>query len=289
MKERMSTALLFPGQGAPAAGWREAVSDRRPDLLDQARESLGGEDPFERFGDGTEYDQPAIYCASLAAFEIAGQPRADYFAGHSLGEISALACAGALDHRQGLGVVVERGRLMAAAGRPPGSGSMLAVRASAAEVEDVTERQRLAVANLNSPAQTVLSGESEAIERAAAELSDRRLLTKVLPVSGAFHSPQMVPAAAGLKRALAPVELRQPVAPVLSARTGLPFEDVRAELAASLTEPVSWIEVVATLERAGIERYIEIGPGKALAGLVRKCAAGEVLVESTAVPEAAGA
>ncbi len=289
MNGQMPTALLFPGQGAPANLWSEAVADHRPDLLRQAREALGGADPFEHFGEGTEYDQPAIYCACLAAFEIAGQPRAEYFAGHSLGEITALACAGALDDGEGLGLVVERGRQMAAAGRSAGSGTMLAVRAPVAEIEDVAASQGVAIANVNSPAQTVLSGEREALERAAAELSERKLLTKMLPVTGAFHSPQMLPAAEGLERALSAIDFRRPVAPVLSARTGLPFEDVHAELAASLTEPVRWIEVVASLERSGVERYLEVGPGKALTGLVRRCAQGEVVLETTPLPEAANA
>lgn len=285
----MRTALLFPGQGAPAAEWREAVASFCPDLLGHVRQLLDGSDPFERFGAGTEFDQPAIYCASLAAFEIAGRPDAEFCAGHSLGEISALACAGAFAERDGLRLVVERGRLMAAASRTAGSGAMLAVRGSAAELAELAERDGISIANLNSPSQTVLSGAAEAIEEASSELAARGVKAKRLAVSGAFHSPQMASASREFERVLARFEVTKARVPVLSGRTGRPFEDVRAELAASLLEPVRWIDVVATLERAGIERYLEIGPGKALVGLVRRTVAAAVETKTVAIPEVAGA
>jgi [acyl-carrier-protein] S-malonyltransferase len=285
----MPAALLFPGQGAPAAGWRDAVAGQRPDLLQRARELLDGEDPFERFGEGTEFDQPAIYCASLAAFEIAARPEAGFHAGHSLGEIAALACAGAFTEHDGLRLVVERGRLMAAAGQGSGAGSMLAVRAPAGEVEEPAERHGVKIANFNSPSQTVLSGPTEAIAQTQAELADRDMLTKLLPVAGAFHTEQMAPAALGLKREAERISIGPPRVPVLSGRTGRPFEAIGPELAASLVEPVRWTDVVATLERAGVDRYVEVGPGKALAGLMRKSARGDVSVETTPLPEAAGA
>lgn len=285
----MPTALLFPGQGAPAAGWRDEVAGRCPDLLRRASKLLDGEDPFERFGEGTEFDQPAIYCASLAAFEVAGRLEADFHAGHSLGEIAALACAGAFSEHDGLRLVVERGRLMAAAGEGAGAGSMLAVRAPGDEVEEPAGRHGVTIANLNSPSQTVLSGPTDAIERAQDELAGRGMLTKLLPVAGAFHTGRMAPAALGLQRELERIETRPPRVPVLSGRTGRPFEQIGPELAASLVEPVRWTDVVAALEREGVDRYVEVGPGKALAGLVRKSAQGKISVETTQLPEAAGA
>ncbi len=189
----MRTALLFPGQGAPAAEWQALVGDLRPDLLDQATESSAA-DPFERFGEGTEFDQPAIYCSSLAAFELAGRPRAPLYAGHSLGEISALACAGAFDAPDGLRVVIERGRLMADAAPSAGRGAMLAVGAPAEQLADLVDRHDLWIANLNSPVQTVLSGADEAIE-ATDRLREIGVRHKRLAVSGAFHSPAMQAAA----------------------------------------------------------------------------------------------
>ena len=102
MDANSASAILFPGQGVGDPSSREAVADLRPDLLGLATE-LVGEDPFERMSEGTAYAQPAVYCASIAGFERLGRPEAEYFAGHSLGEIGALAAAGAIDDADGLG------------------------------------------------------------------------------------------------------------------------------------------------------------------------------------------
>jgi len=284
----MTTALLFPGQGAPAAEWRDAVADRTPDLLTAARELVGA-DPFERFGTGTEFDQPAIYCATLAAFEIAGRPAAAFHAGHSLGEISALACADALDERDGLRLVVRRGRLMADAAAGAGPGAMLAVGVPAGDIVGRIDLDDVVIANLNSPRQTVLSGPDAAIGRIGAVLSESGARVKRLPVAGAFHSPAMAPAAAELASFLQTIPVSAPAIPVVSSRTARPFADIRAELAAALVEPVRWIDVVATLRAAGVDRFHEVGPGKALGGLVRRCAAGPVETASTPLPEAVDA
>ncbi|MGH2987083.1 MAG: acyltransferase domain-containing protein, partial [Solirubrobacterales bacterium] len=114
-------AVLFPGQGVGDPAHRDLVAEQRPDLLALARK-LAGEDPFARIGDGTRFAQPAVYCAALAGFERFGRPRGDLYAGHSLGEVAALAAAGAVDELDGLRIVVARGRLMdaAAAAAPAG-------------------------------------------------------------------------------------------------------------------------------------------------------------------------
>jgi len=283
----MPTALLFPGQGAPATEWHEAIATWCPDLLVHARRLLAGEDPLERFGSGTEYDQPAIYCASIAAFEAAGRPAADYHAGHSMGEIAALACAGAISEHDGLRLVAERGKLMAAAASEAG-GAMLAVRAGADEVADLAAGSRVAIANLNSPAQTVLSGSVTAIEQVATELADRGVKSKRLAVSGAFHSPAMAPAAAALRSFLGEVPFAATRVPVLSGRDGRPFADPADELADSLLEPVHWIDVIESLDAAGVTTFREIGPGKALTGLVRKILP-DAHAEPTRPPEPVGA
>src|SRR5215218_10852651 len=111
MDASATSAILFPGQGVGDRSSRELVAEARPDLLELASE-LVGEDPFERIADGTAYAQPVVYCASIAGYEQIGRPVASYFAGHSLGEIGALAAAGALDDRAGLRIVVARGRAM---------------------------------------------------------------------------------------------------------------------------------------------------------------------------------
>src|SRR5882672_305521 len=114
MDANSSSAILFPGQGVGDASSRELVSQVRPDLLDLAVD-LVGEDPFERMSEGTAFAQPAVYCASISGYEQLGRPQAEYFAGHSLGEIGALAAAGAIDDVDGLRIVVARGRVMAEA------------------------------------------------------------------------------------------------------------------------------------------------------------------------------
>jgi [acyl-carrier-protein] S-malonyltransferase len=268
------------------------VARLRPDLLELARESLEGEDPFDRFGEGTQFDQPAIYCASVTAFELVGRPGADFHAGHSLGELAALACAGAIDDRDGLRVVCERGRLMAEAAERSGAGAMLAVGAAAEELAGVIDGPNLCLANLNSPSQTVLSGTEAAIEAVADRLRSEKLRTKRLPVAGAFHSPAMAPAALAFERTLSRFEITEPGVPVISSRSARPFVDPRRELAAALLDPVRWIEVVRWLQTEDVSRFVEVGPGRALSGLVRRSAEGQVTAEAIPMPgvaEAAGA
>src|SRR4051812_41856718 len=115
MSQNGRTAIVFPGQGSLTDGMREQVERLRPDLLELAADAVG-EDPFARLGEDTRFDQPAIFCASLAGFEALGRPEPDFFAGHSLGEIAALVAAGALAEPDGVALVAERGRLMSEAG-----------------------------------------------------------------------------------------------------------------------------------------------------------------------------
>src|SRR3954466_2100516 len=111
MDASSTSAVLFPGQGVGDVSSRELVESVRPDLLELAAE-LVGDDPFERMGEGTAYAQPAVYCASIAGYEHLGRPDAEFFAGHSLGEVGALAAAGAIDDADGVRIVVARGRAM---------------------------------------------------------------------------------------------------------------------------------------------------------------------------------
>src|SRR3954453_2926521 len=121
-----ASAILFPGQGVGDPSSRQVVADLRPDLLDLAG-ALVGEDPFERIAEGTAYAQPAVYCASIAGYEQLGRPTAEYFAGHSLGEIGALAAAGAIDDAGGRGSGASRGRVMDEAASAAEPGGMLPV------------------------------------------------------------------------------------------------------------------------------------------------------------------
>jgi [acyl-carrier-protein] S-malonyltransferase len=248
---------------------RDAVERARPDLLARAIE-LAGDDPFTRLDRGTRYLQPALYCASVALWEEAGRPRADLYAGHSLGEIAALVAAGSIDAADGLWVSVRRGELMQEAAEAQPEGAMLAVLGADDLARDLAHAHRLAVANENAPGQTVLSGPAHAVDAASDEAKAHGARAMELPVQGAFHSPAMARAVPRLREALAQIVVRAPATPVISGVTAKPFDDVRARLAEALVRPVRWTEVLATLRRLGADRFVEVGPGRVLTGLVRR-------------------
>lgn len=261
------TAIVFPGQGSQTPQMRETVAQVRPDLLSLASEVVG-EDPFLRAEESTKFAQPAIFCASIAGWQALGSPLGDYMAGHSLGEIGALVAAGCIEGRDGLELVALRGRLM----HDAGEGGMLAVLgADAAErAPALAAAHGLSLANDNSPQQVVLSGEREALPRAAAAAKELGLRAMELPVTGAFHSPMMAAAVPEFSSALERVELREPKVPVFSAVSTEPFDDVRRRLAEALTMPVRWRETMLALHERGVERFIEVGPGRVLTGLVKR-------------------
>ncbi len=247
----------------------ETVAGFRPDLLELAAVAVG-EDPFPRVGEGTRFDQPAIYCAALAGFERAGRPNADLHAGHSMGEVTALAAAGALSEEDGLRLVAERGRLMEATAARTG-GAMLAVRAGREQAEPIADRHGLAVANDNSPEQVVLSGPLPGIEAAEAEAGEEGIRAKRLPITGAFHSPLMADAVEPFLSFLQEIDLQTPRTPVYSCVSAAPFDDdVRDRLADALVKPVRWVEVLHAVHAAGGRRFEEPGPGRVLSGLVRR-------------------
>jgi malonyl CoA-acyl carrier protein transacylase len=265
------TAILFPGQGSQTPEMRELVAERRPDLLEMAV-AVVGEDPFARVDDGTDFAQPAIFCASLAGWDALGRPHADAMAGHSLGELGALVAAGCLTERNGLELVALRGRLMQEAGRQAGDGGMLAlIGAGASEhAGELAERHGLAVANDNAPQQVVLSGARSALPEAAAAAKALGLRARELPVTGAFHSPMMAAAVPPFIDALQRVEVSPGQVTVFSAVSAAPFDDVRALLAAALTSPVRWRETLLAMHAQGAERFVEVGPGRVLTGLAKR-------------------
>lgn len=263
-----ATAILFPGQGSQTPEMRDVVAEHTPELLSEVVE-LVGEDPFSRADEGTMYAQPAIFCASLAGWNALGSPPGDFMAGHSLGELAALVAAGALSWRDGLALVVLRGRLMQAAGE----GGMIALLGPGAadRAPALAQAHGLAVANDNSPQQVVLSGERRALPSAITEAKELGLRTMELPVTGAFHSPMMAEAVPAFTEALGRVAVSSPRGvTVLSAVTAAPFEDVRAQLAQALTMPVRWRETLLAMRELGAERFLEVGPGKVLTGLVKR-------------------
>ena len=257
---------LFPGQGSQTPEMRDLVAHRAPDLLERVT-ALVGEDPFPRAGESTRFAQPAIFCASLAGWDALGlEPAAA--AGHSLGELAALAAAGVLAREDALKLVVLRGKLMADA---DDVGSMLAlVGATQEDAEAVAAEAGVTVANDNAPGQVVLSGPREKLARAEEVAKERGRRALPLDVAGAFHSPSMEPAVAPFRAALDETELHDAAFPVFSCASTQPFTDVRAELAAALIKPVRWRETVLALHDAGAQRFVEVGPGKVLARLGKR-------------------
>jgi [acyl-carrier-protein] S-malonyltransferase len=278
-------AMLFPGQGSQTADMREAVERHRPDLVELARTEVS-DDLFERAAEGTRWAQPAIFCAALAGYEILkGRYETDLMAGHSLGEITALVAADAIDAPDGLRLVATRGRLMQEAR----GGGMLAVRVrERAPVEEVAAATGLTIANDNAPDQLVLSGALDALDRAEELLRERKVRAKRLPVGGAFHSPLMEPAVAPFREVVEQVDFREPRVPVISCVTAAPFDDVREQLVAALTNPVLWTGVMGTLGELGATHFVETGPGRVLTNLVRKSLDG-VEAEAPLAMEAANA
>jgi [acyl-carrier-protein] S-malonyltransferase len=265
------TAILFPGQGSQTPDMRETVSEARPELLSLA-EQIVGEDAFARAEEGTQFAQPAIFCASLAGWHQLGRPDCDMMAGHSLGELAALVAAGCLSERDGLELVALRGKLMQESGERAGDGGMLALLGAGAadHAAELAHAHGLAMANDNSPQQVVLSGDRGAFADASAAAKELGLRPMDLPVTGAFHSPMMAEAVPEFEAALARVEIATPRVTVLSAVTAAPFEDVRGQLAQALTMPVRWRETLLAMRERGAERFVEVGPGRVLTGLVKR-------------------
>jgi [acyl-carrier-protein] S-malonyltransferase len=254
---------------------RELVGSVRPDLLRQVT-PLVGEDPFARVDESTRFAQPAIFCASLAGWErVRHHVDPVAFSGHSLGELTALVAAGALDERDGLRLVVLRGLLMSVSGEDAGGGTMLALLgATPAQAAAIAARNAVSLANDNAPGQVVLSGAPVALDAAREDAAREGLRTVALDVCGAFHSPQMQDAVIPFREALAEMEFREPSVPVISCATATAFVDPREELAAALVRPVRWRETMTALAADGVQAFVDAGPGRVLAKLAPRCVPG---------------
>ena len=276
----MTTAFIFPGQGSQFPGMAQDLYTANKALMERANEILGFRLTDIMFGGSaddlkaTKVTQPAIFLHSVVlALSQAQQP--DMVAGHSLGEFSALVAAGALTFEDGLRLVSLRAQAMqACCEKQPG-----AMAAVIALPDNVIEEIGAAIpgvvpANYNSPGQVVISGEEAAVDQACAQLKAagaKRALK--LPVSGAFHSPLMEPAREQLAAAIEATPFQAPRCPVYQNVTALPTTDpavIKANCLAQLTSPVRWTQTVQNMLSDGATRFVELGPGTVLQGLVKR-------------------
>lgn len=289
-------AFVFPGQGSQYVGMGQdlfaayagvralfAAVDAR---LGEKLSELCFSGPAARLAE-TANTQPAVLVTSLASYFMLQEAGLvpDFVAGHSLGEYSALAAAGVLAADEAAWLVRQRGRYMEEA-VPARQGAMAAVLGLAKEqVEEAcsaaTEAGTVVVANLNGPGQVVISGWRAAVERAAAlcrEAGAKRVV--FLEVSGPFHSPLMAPAVERLAGDFAKVTWREPSFPVIANCEAQPLgsvEEIKQALLRQLTSPVRWQESIEYLLAQGVDRFVEVGPGKVLSGLIKRIA-GEVKI-----------
>ncbi len=288
-------AFLFPGQGSQAVGMGAAlsgVSRAARDVFEQADEALG-QNLFRLMREGpedvlklTENAQPAIMAHALAVFTaltreggVSLEKAAQFVAGHSLGEYSALCAVGSFDLATTAKLLKLRGQAMQAA-VPVGIGAMAALLGSDVELarriaEAAAQGEICTVANDNDPSQVVISGHSGAIERAielAKEMGAKRAL--LLPVSAPFHCPLMQPAAEAMAEALGRTDIVAPLVPLYANVTAAPVADpdlIRGQLVEQVTGMVRWRESVANMAAAGVEEFVELG-GKVLGPMVKRIA-----------------
>lgn len=282
----MSTAYVFPGQGAQFPGMGKDLYENNAEakaLFDKADEVLGFslsaimfEGTAEELKE-TKVTQPAIFTLSVIMAKLLGEDfKPTMVAGHSLGEFSALTAVGALDFESALKLVSARAMAMQKACEMKPSTMAAILGLTDEQVENICASTAgvVVAANYNCPGQLVISGEIEAIEAAcesAKEAGARRAL--VLPVGGAFHSPMMEPARAELAAAIEATEFHTPLCPVVQnsvAKAVSDPTDIKQNLIDQLTAPVKWTQSVQQMIASGVTDYVECGPGKTLQGLVKK-------------------
>ena len=284
------TAFIFPGQGSQYPGMGKDLADTFPAarrIFEEADDALGlklsaicfsgSEDELKL----TANTQPAILTASIAVLRVVEQEtglKADYLAGHSLGEYSALVCSGALAFADAVRTVRARGTFMQEA-VPVGTGTMAAMLSiEKAELEDIcreaAQGEVVSAANFNSPGQIVIAGSIAAVNRAI-EIAKARGFRKsmLLPVSAPFHCALMKPAADRLSTVLDALQLAEMKLPVVANASAVPNNDrmqVKPLLVTQVCAPVLWEQSVAEMAGQGVSRFVEIGPGKVLSGLVKR-------------------
>lgn len=297
----MALGAVFPGQGAQKVGMLAELAAQHASVTErfaQASEALGfdvwsmvQEGPAEDLS-ATQNTQPILLTASVAVWDVWREraPLPDYMAGHSLGEYSALTCAGALNFEDAVRLVRLRGELMEAA-VPRGQGAMAAIlgldaadiQACCAETDGV-----VVAANFNAQDQVVIAGEAAPVAAAAEACKARGAKRAVmLDVSGPFHSPLMAVAKDDFGAALDALELRMPDVPVVqnvSAEVAPDLATLKANLVSQIAAPVLWSASVQRMVELGVDRFVEVGPGNVLGGLIRRISKATP-TQSLATPE----
>lgn len=290
----MKTALLAVGQGSQYVGMLADIYEKYPlaqELVKRADEALGYsisricfEGPVETLKE-TRYTQPALFLHSAIITELVKDKISyDAVAGHSVGEYAALYAAGVLDFETAIKLVSLRGQLMFNAGEfEPGTmfavigGDEAKIEELCQKLTDEGEGSVIVPANYNSPGQLVISGSAEYLRAKATEFKTvGAKMVKELVVSGAFHSPLMLPAKEELEKAIRTADFKDAKVPVYSNVFAKPLTDaneIKEALILQLTAPVKWTQSMNEMRNDGIMKYIEIGPGKVLQGLVKRIVA----------------
>lgn len=307
----MKLAFVFPGQGSQFVGMGQALAQAYPEaraVLDEADGALGG-GLLRLMSDGPEDElrktantQPAILAVSVATHRVLAREAGGafrfpaFYAGHSLGEYSALTASGAIGLTDAIRAVRARGTFMQEA-VPAGEGAMAAilgleaplVKEACAEAQHQETGKVVEPANYNSPEQTVIAGHASAVDRAISLCKARGAKRALpLPVSAPFHCSLMSPVQPRLAEVLGGFPMKQPNAPVIANATAEPNTDparILSLLLSQVTSPVRWVETVQKMALNGVDTIIELGPGKVLTGLIRRIEKG---MRAYAVEDPAG-
>ena len=286
----MSLAFVFPGQGSQSLTMLSDLAVQFPEVqqtFSEASDALGydlwnlvANGPVEDLNQ-TDKTQPAMLAAGIAVWRCwqkTSDIKPDYFAGHSLGEYTALVAAGALDFSDAIKLVAQRGQFMQQA-VPAGQGAMAAVLGLdddtvRAVCDEAAALGVVEAVNYNSPGQVVIAGSADAVNKAielAKEKGAKRAL--LLPVSVPSHCALMKPAAENLTSAMANISVQAPHIPVLhnvSVTSSTNSDEIKSLLAQQLHNPVRWVETIQFLAEQGVDKLVECGPGKVLAGLTKR-------------------